>query len=203
MSGGSELDRDGAAVCAGLRRALVESGLSQAGFARAMGTSSSRFSTYLSGRTVPAATLYLRTLRIAESLREAGEQSLTTPILTVQAVRAALAADDSVWALKMILQSRDHLRRVLDGGLRSNAAWEADPGSAGAEDWDRLLAALVGHEFEARQLPPPAWTVGETTGAGWWLFGSPFLTAEEVQAQTPPWLAGRGLFIAARDLVTA
>ncbi|MDN5761113.1 MAG: hypothetical protein L0H41_02185 [Microlunatus sp.] len=77
------------------------------------------------------------------------------------------------------------------------------PGSTGAEDWDGLLAALIGHEFEVRQLPRPSWTAPRTTHGGSRLFCSAFLTAEEVQRQTPPWLAERGLSIAARDLVTA
>lgn len=191
------------AVVAGLRSALAGSGLSQARFARAVGTSASRFSTYLSGLTMPSAILYLRVLRLGEGLREAGKGSWLTPITAVRGIRLALADADSAWALKLILQCRDQLRWVLgDGDHRLRAAWEADPGSTGAVDWDRLLAAVVGHEFEARQLPPPAWTAPNLAD-GPWLFGSPFFTADEVRAATPLWLSERKIFIAARDLVTA
>jgi len=47
-----------------LRFAVARSGISQAAFARALGTSASRFSTYLSGQVMPSAELMLR----AESL---------------------------------------------------------------------------------------------------------------------------------------
>jgi transcriptional regulator with XRE-family HTH domain len=49
------LDRDTGEVMAILRGAVASSGLSQAGFARAMGTSAARLSTYLNGETRPSA----------------------------------------------------------------------------------------------------------------------------------------------------
>lgn len=133
---------------------------------------------------------------------EAAEYSWMTPVVTVRAVRAALELGDAVWALRMVLQGRDHLRRLLDRGVRAAEAWEADPGSTGAAGWDQLLGALVGREFEARQQQPPAWTFRSAAG-GPWLFESPFFDAEEIRAQTPVWLAERGVLIASRDLGTA
>ena len=59
------MDRDIRAVTDALRTALDASGLSQAEFARALGTSASRFSTYMTGRTVPSAALLLRASRMA------------------------------------------------------------------------------------------------------------------------------------------
>ena len=65
------MDKDSQAVCALLNHALAESGLSQAAFATALGTSASRFSTYRSGRTKPTAQFFLRARRIAHGLHAA------------------------------------------------------------------------------------------------------------------------------------
>ncbi len=54
-----------AAVASELRSLVAESGLSRADFARRLGTSRSRLSTYLSGTVVPAATLMVRARRIS------------------------------------------------------------------------------------------------------------------------------------------
>ena len=49
------VNRDTAEVMALLREAVTTSGLSQAAFARALGTSAPRLSTYLTGDTKPSA----------------------------------------------------------------------------------------------------------------------------------------------------
>ena len=55
-----------AAVATEIREAVARSGLSRAGFASRIGTSSSRLSTYVSGRVIPSATLMLRIRRVAD-----------------------------------------------------------------------------------------------------------------------------------------
>ena len=55
-----------ATVAAEIREAVERSGLSRAGFASRIGTSSSRLSTYVSGRVIPSATLMLRIRRVAD-----------------------------------------------------------------------------------------------------------------------------------------
>ena len=54
------MDADIRAVVEGLGEALSGSGLTQAEFAAALGTSASRFSAYRAGKTVPSAAFYLR-----------------------------------------------------------------------------------------------------------------------------------------------
>lgn len=49
-----------------LRNALQQSGLNQAAFAQELGTSPTRFSTYLNGSVVPAATVIARAQSIAQ-----------------------------------------------------------------------------------------------------------------------------------------
>lgn len=198
-------DMDRLAVIAGLRSALLSSGLSQAGFARALGTSASRFSTYLTGGTVPSASWYLRAVRLGRALETARLGSWLTSIDVAGAVRRALVEGDAGWALRLVLQCRDDLRAALDDHGNAEevcGAWEAAPPAIGVAAWDRLLAAVIGFEFETRGLALPGWTRLPDPGSAS-VFGSPFFTDQEVRALTPPWLAERGVFIAARDLVTA
>jgi len=63
----SEADRDDRAeVAARLRQAVSRSGLSNAEFARLVGTSASRLSTYLSGKVTPSAAMLVRIERAAD-----------------------------------------------------------------------------------------------------------------------------------------
>ena len=77
----------GEVVIAGLRRALVDSGLTQAELARALGTSASRFSTYITGTTVPSATLFVRAEQLGEAFAAARERGWLTPTGAVRAIR--------------------------------------------------------------------------------------------------------------------
>ena len=61
------LDRDSAEVITLLRVAVAISGLSQAGFARALGTSAPRLSTYLTGDTRPFAQFLIRAQRLGKA----------------------------------------------------------------------------------------------------------------------------------------
>lgn len=198
------MDQDGAAVTAQLKAALASSGLSQAQFARALGTSPSRFSTYLTGRTMPSASWFLRALRVGEGVRLAREQAWLAPLTAAPTIRSALTEGDSMWALRLILECRDHLNAVMDrrDAAQVSAAWEAAPPSTGAGEWDRLLAAVIAHEFDDQELIPPVWTA-QPAAPERLVFSSPFFSAAEVEAATPQWLAERGVFIASRDLVTA
>lgn len=186
----------------GLRAALQDSGLSQAGFARALETSASRLSTYLSGSTSPSAAFFIRARRLAAGLKVARQLRRATPGSTGIAVRAALGEGDEVWALKMVLQGRDDLRALLSAGGAGADAWECDPGPLGELAWDALLSAVVAHEFESAGRVAPRWTRREAK-KGPWIFANPYFDADEVRRRTPPWLADRGVFLAGRDLVTA
>ena len=59
-----------AVVVERVRDAVDRSGLTRAAFAEAVGTSASRFSTYLSGRVVPSAAMLVRIERVAGGVRE-------------------------------------------------------------------------------------------------------------------------------------
>ena len=62
---------DRAEVAARVREAVAGSGLTNSQFARLVGTSASRLSTYLSGRVTPSAAMLLRIERAARSSRSA------------------------------------------------------------------------------------------------------------------------------------
>jgi hypothetical protein len=62
------------AVAAEARRAVARSGLTNAEFARRIGTSASRLSTYLSGKVTPSAALMVRMQRVADRLAAESDQ---------------------------------------------------------------------------------------------------------------------------------
>ena len=152
-----EPDVDTRRVMALLDDALADSGLTQAEFAAALGTSASRFSTYRAGRTKPSAAFCFRARRIARALRTARCSRLMSAPSTATAI---CDAEDESWAWRMLLQGRDHLRLMLERADGSAATWEAVPSSTGIPGFDALLAALARREFEHASVEPPAWTVG-------------------------------------------
>lgn len=193
------MDKDSRAVSELLNDALIESGLSQAAFATALGTSASRFSTYRSGRTKPTAQFFLRARRIAHALHAAREYRIMSAPATATAIREAT---DEEWAWRMLLQGRDHLRLLLHRHDGSEAAWEAAPTTTGHAGFDTLLAVLTAHEFETAAEAPPEWTKDKAL-ADPWIPSHPFLDRDEIIKQTPKYLAQANIFVPTRDLITA
>lgn len=180
----STRDADTEEVIALLRGAVAESGLSQAAFARALGTSAPRLSTYLTGSTAVSARFLLRALRLGRALNDASTRGLMSGPVTGRAVRDALRAGDVSWAWRMLLQGRDHLRLLLaDDDPRHADAWEAVPAKIDGDRWDALLAAVVAHEFEQVGRLEPAWTITPPLTIRWQP-EHPFLDADRVEAQT-------------------
>jgi hypothetical protein len=197
------LDTDTRSVVALLEDAATTSGMSNRAFARALGTSASRFSTYLTGATRPSAYFCMRAVRIARSLAAADARNLMSAPATAAAVRMELAADRVEWAWRMLLQGRDHLRMMLandDGELIGS--WEAAPGSTGSVQFDALLAALAKHEFGDAGQTAPTWTDLDPLVEPW-VPDHPFLDRERVIAKTPDWLRRLNIFVPERDLITA
>ena len=196
------MDADIRAVVEGLGEALSGSGLTQAEFAAALGTSASRFSAYRAGKTVPSAAFYLRALRLAASLKAARERGWMTPQSAAREIHRALRQGDNLWALKMTLQGRDHLRELLRANDEASGAWTAAPRTTGDRRWD----ALTEHEFEAANREAPSWADANDRRLDEdhaWVLPSLLLDEAEVRAVTPDWLAEYGIYAAERDLVTA
>ena len=200
------MDEEIRAVVDGLERALAVSGLSQAGFAASLGTSASRFSAYRAGRTVPSAAFYLRALRLAAALESARDSGWMTPVSTAREIRNALRAGDDVWAWKISLQGRDHLRELLRTDDAASDAWTASPRTTGDRRWDALLAALTRHEFTTAGRQAPAWRTHPARRVHRdeeWVLPSLLFDEPQVRVATPNWLAEHGIYAAARDLETA
>ncbi|WP_432489372.1 helix-turn-helix domain-containing protein [Kineococcus sp. SYSU DK018] len=106
-------DPDTTAVITLLRAAVTTSGLTQAAFATAIGTSAPRLSTYLTGTVAPSARTLLRAHRLAHALATTHEHGLMSAPTTATAIRHHLRADQPEWAWRMLLQGRDHLRLLL------------------------------------------------------------------------------------------
>ena len=189
----------------GLEQALADSGLNQADFAVALGTSASRFSTYRSGQVMPTAGFYLRALRLAADLKAAHEHGWMTPQIATREIRQAVREGDDVWALKMALQARDHLHELLRVEDPAADAWRGAPRYTGDARWDALLAALAEHEFEEAGRGRLGWTETRRLAgrAAEWVIPSLRLDENGVRAATPTWLSRWGVFAAERDLVTA
>ncbi len=194
-----KLDQDTREVMALLDAALADSGLTQAAFAAALGTSASRFSTYRSGRTKPTAAFCFRARRIARALAAARASRLMSAPATAKAVRDA---EDEEWAWRMLLQGRDHLRLLLERRDGSTSAWEAAPTTTGSAGFDTLLAALTRREFEQAGVEPPTWCEPARLPQPW-VPEHPFLDREEIITRTPDYLKKLNVFVPARDLVTA
>ena len=152
------MDRDTAEVSALLRRAARSSGMTNGEFATAVGTSGSRFSTYVTGATRPSAQFLVRAQRIGTSLAAARLLGLPSAPLTARRIRLDLQAAgveawrhllDGLASLAAVTTSRDPV--LL-------ASWEAVPAPTGSQEWDVLLAATAAHYFEAAGHPAPDWT---------------------------------------------
>lgn len=186
-------------LAADLRAAVAQSGLSQADFARHLGTSATRLSTYLSGSTIPSAAIYLRALRLGTAIEHVHQKGLMTPDDAVDAVNKALADEDEDFALRMILQARDDLRR---GGRDSDdvrRAWAHRARTIHDDRFDTLFRAIAAHELKERV---PTWATDASLAEDW-VVPDPFRDDETVRRLTPDWLARAHIFIAERGLVTA
>ena len=199
-------DRDTQEVIDALRRSVAISGLSQAAFARAVGTSAPRMSTYLRGATRPSAWFCARANRLAKALADADERRLMSAPETATDIRRALRAGERAWAWRMLLQGRDHLRLMLTdtayADLDLTGSWEAVPGPTGDTGFDALLAALASHEFEEAGHLAPEWTQIEPLDEEWQP-PHPFLSPERVVDRTPLWLRRLRIYVPERDLATA
>ena len=195
------MDPDTQTVVDRLSDALETSGLSLRRFAHALGTSPSRFSAYRSGRTAPSATFLLRAERIASALARARDEGVLTSVDAADSLRRAVKRGDEDWTYTVALEIRDRLHDVLRDNKDLAAAWEASPFEL-EDRWRTLAAAFVGREFDEAGVTAPRWTHGQRLDHEW-VLDTPRLTEDEIKRQTPPWLADRNIYIAAKDLVTA
>ena len=170
-----------AEVAGALRDSLNQSGLTQSDFARHLGTSATRLSTYLSGSTIPSAAIYLRALRLGAAFEHVRQQGLMTPDDAAEAVNRALVEGDGDFALRMILQARDDLRA---GGIEPDElrrVWDRRARLIEDDRFDTLFRVIVAHEFGGHA---PAWATGAHLDDDW-IVSDPFRDADTIRARTP------------------
>ena len=186
-------------VAAALHGTLTQSGLTQSDFARHLGTSATRLSTYLSGSTIPSAAIYLRALRLGAAFEHVRQHGLLTPDDVAEAVNRALAAGDADFALRMILQARDDLRAGGTEADELRRVWERRARLIKDDRFDTLFRVIVAHEFGGHA---PGWAKDAQLDNDW-IVPDPFRGADTIRALTPDWLARARIFIAEPGLVTA
>jgi transcriptional regulator with XRE-family HTH domain len=190
-------------IAADLRSALVDTGLTQAAFARLLGTSRPRLSAYLSGTTIPSAALYQRACRTAAGLKSSRLHGWMTPDRTIDEINDSLAEGNEEWAFKLALQARDQLAYMLENDDPGSDAWLLRSREISDPRYETLLAALVEHEFEERSSPRiPEWTRSLALGKPW-VHANLRRGAAWTRKNTPKWLADRGIYISEHDLMTA
>ena len=195
-------DPDTQAVIDALDEAQRTSGLDQQAFARALGTSPSRYSTYRRGTTAPSAAFLMRARRLARALRAANESGAPTAISAAEAIQDALDRGEADWAFALALEVRDRIQDSSTFRPELLAVWEANI-SMRDNRWRTLLAAIISRSFEEGGRMPPRWTTTEATAEDWYPVESLRYSKDEVREQTPQWLAKRRIFIADRDMATA
>ncbi|WP_020388509.1 helix-turn-helix domain-containing protein [Kribbella catacumbae] len=196
-------DYERAQIADDMRSALVDAGLTQAAFARLLGTSRPRLSAYVSGRTIPSAALYQRALRTARGLKSSRDHGWMIPDRTIDEINAALADGDEEWAFKLALQARDQLAYQLRSHDPASDAWLLRSREITDPRFETLLAALIWHEFEKRDhRRVPEWAQAPRLKKPW-LQPNARRGAAWTRKNTPRWLADRGIFISEHDLMTA
>jgi transcriptional regulator with XRE-family HTH domain len=197
------LDQDTKAIITELDTAIRNSGLSQAAFARALGTSSSRMSTYCTGKVAPSAAFLNRAKRISSGLAKARHQKAISSLDAARSIEKADTQPDAsdAWTLRLLLSARDRLREILQEQTDLASAWEAQPTLTNPR-WNTILAAFIDHEFQTAGMESPAWSrhIHLTEP---WTMPSMIRTENETRSATPEWLAERNIFIADRALTTA
>lgn len=182
-----------------MRRSLQQSGLTQAAFAGHLGTSAARLSTYLSGKTMPSATIYLRAQRLGDAFDRVHQLGLLTPDTTAAAVDRTLNAGEEDFALRLVLQARDDLRGGTNQPADLRQAWAHRTRRITDERFDNLLRAIIAHELGDEA---PEWAKDARLDRDW-VVADPFHDEDTIRAQTPDWLAHARIFITQRGLVTA
>ncbi|MCL2466673.1 MAG: trp operon repressor [Micrococcales bacterium] len=110
------------------------------------------------------------------------------------------AHDDPMWALRMVVQARDHLRTLTDPD--DVAEWALTPPPLAHPGFDTLLAALARDELTAAGHDVPPWATPRRLPDPWVLAATD-QRRPRVVARTPEHLAALNVFVSAADLVTA
>jgi len=114
--------------------------------------------------------------------------------------RRALEEGDEDFAFRLIVQARDHLRRLDPVDVAVGAE---EPGSTGDRRFDALLAALVTRSLTELGAAVPAWAACiEPLDEPWYPALLPSLR-RRADREAPPDLRRLGIMLTENDLTTA
>lgn len=130
--------------------------------------------------------------------RRAQREGWLTAQSLAERMRRALAEDDELWLMQLIRTARHEVAQMITDATDLLPSWRAAPPPLDSP-WDALLAAVVDREFHFAGLPTPAWTYDRTLTEEW-IPEQDDIPAEQVRADTPPWLAERLIFLSASHL---
>jgi transcriptional regulator with XRE-family HTH domain len=190
-----------AQIASSIDNLIACSAATQEQLARALGTSTTRLSAYRSGATEPGAAIYLLLGQVIDAQRWAANSNLHTVDATSREVNANL--NDTDWCIRLIQQSRDHLKYAFDMSEGGHLAWTIPARKPiKSERLHVLYAALTAREFTAQELEAPPWTEGLTLSEPW-VLSHPFYSDTQICEEADPALTPFGIFARSRDLVTA
>jgi hypothetical protein len=111
-----------------------------------------------------------------------------------------LARGDTGFALRITATSLVDFRQASPANRED---FLIPPDSTGSEQWDTLLAAVVGRECERLGVPKPPWTRPKPLAAEWVVTTLPASTERwlaRIRAGVPVEFSRLGIWIHARDL---
>ncbi|MCR1783953.1 hypothetical protein KVF89_15535 [Nocardioides carbamazepini] len=200
MHRSSDLDDDSREVIAQLRRVVAASGLTQSQFAFAVGSRPGRFSEWLSGTVQPVARAYVRCLRLGQALAAVAERNLLSTPTAALAIRKSVRRGEIEHAWATVLAARAQLRAAMQADDTVTLdAWNAAPVPTDSLEWDTLLAAVVGHEFERAGRAAPTWCAVDPLPRSWRPL-PPQVGQQRGPESTPAWLRRLRIRIPEADL---
>jgi transcriptional regulator with XRE-family HTH domain len=191
-------------VAAQVRRAIDRSGLSRAEFASRSGTSTSRLSTYATGKVVPAATFMVRMRGLvgaAGTVTGVGDPTSFRAVGdAAEAAAEMLRAGEPlgrVWRFAVVQVLDDYRSVVRHRGIAAAARmWRAEPGPTGDVRVDAALAALGEYLARRDDWPAPSWTREPSREAvPWWFVTDLRGLHPRALVESPSSFRRRGVFI--------
>ncbi|HMR49057.1 MAG TPA: hypothetical protein PKE40_07525 [Arachnia sp.] len=116
-------------------------------------------------------------------------------------VRAALAAEDDIHAIRMLMDGINALPAARQAGLLDEALGE--PSTTGDERWDALLAGALRYRLHQMGAGAPPWTYKPPLPTSWWPFAYSPSDAYNDMAHTPAELMRLGIFLDEREFSQA
>lgn len=185
-------------VAATIRRIITSSGLTQAEFARRLGVSAPRLSTYANGKTLPSAALLLHMYRVAREATTDG-RGWPTAAQTAAQIDGALERGEDDWAYRLLLEARDRLGTLSDA---DRSVWARQTPSIGDRRWLTLMQAVVLTTWQHAWGTPPSWAAPRPLAAPW--SPLPRIRSERHDGVRAPELFTQvGIDLLERDLATA